>query len=179
MDNYGKQRFDPKHGPMPQPSYYPPPYPYYPPMYFQPYELPSETVNELLPKVPFTYRPSSYKTAIGLIIAGVVLCVIASIFWINIGIYSVFPLVIITLFMTIVILGIISVILLLIPKRLGWYLGVLTAVFGLVGFGIGTLIAIFALVALFSYPTRFYFKTGQVMPTMPMMPYPYYPPPGL
>jgi hypothetical protein len=114
-----------------------------------------------------------------LLIAGVVLCLIFCIFIIPFGFYSVITFVMATLFITIAILGIISIILLLIPRRLGWYMAVITAIFGLVGFGIGSLIAIFAIISLFWPSTRFYFKTGQVLPPMPMMPYPYYPPPGV
>jgi hypothetical protein len=178
MDNYKKMKPDRDHGTPHHLYSYPPMSPNYPPPFVPPYELPSDKIDELLPTVPFTYRPAAYKAAIGLIIAGIVLCLLMSIFMIYYGIYSIFSYIILTLFLTIIILGIISIILLLIPKRIGWYIALLTAIFGLIGFGIGTLIAIFAIVALFWPSTRFYFKTGQVWQTMPMMPYPYPPPPG-
>ena len=177
MESHKRFERDPRHRPPPQTSYYPPINPYYQNPYYSPYELPSDVVNKILPTVPFAYRPLPYKIAIGLIIAGVILCLIFTTISFSIG-FFLFSILIVTIFITIAILGIISIILLLIPKRIGWYLGLLTAFFGLIGFGIGTLMAIFTIVALFWPSTRFYFKTGKVWQTMPMMPYPYPPPPG-
>lgn len=166
-----------KHGPPPPPPGYPQMHPFYPyPM--QPmYELPSEVVNKILPTVPFSYRPLPYKIAIGLLIAGITLCLLFVLVTLPIGFYSLFSLIFNTIFITVAVLGIISVILLIIPIRFGWYLGLITAFLGLSGLGIGTLISIFTIISLLWPTTRFYFKTGQVPPPMMMMPYPYPPPP--
>jgi len=177
MESRRKIKRGPKDRPPFHDSNYPPMAPFYQTPYYPAYELPSDMVNKVLPTVPFSYRPLPYKIAIGLLIAGVVLCLLFSFVVFSTTMFYFFTFIFVTLFMTIAILGIISIVLLLIPRRIGWYMGLITAFFGLIGLGLGTLIAIFTVVALLWPSTRLYFKTGQVWQTIPMMPYPYPPPP--
>ena len=135
------------------------------------YDPPMEIVDNLLPQVPFNQRPNAYKVAIILICIGVGLCLIFSIL-LSINLYiTLFTLIFIPLFIIIGILGICSVILLSIPKKIGWHVAVITGVLGLSGLGLGTLIAIFTLVALLWPSVRYYFHTGYYPP------YPYFMPP--
>ena len=174
----------------PPPTPYPMPYPtpnyppnYYPAQSYLPPRLPTEQVDKLMPTVPLFYRPMALKAAIWLIIAGSVLCWIFVVISLIISIYSIFGLIVFGIFLTVGIFGIISVILLMIPKRIGWYLGLVTASLGILGIGPGTIIAIFAIVALVWPSTQYFFRTGQPMPMFmgmppmppPMAPYPPHP----
>jgi hypothetical protein len=146
---------------------------YYPTQQYVP-KLPTAVVDKLMPTVPFYYRPLALKVAIVLIIVGLVFCW-GFAFLMLPGFYiSIFLAIIGTYFLTVGILGIISIVLLMFPKRAGWYLALITACMGLAGLGPGTIISIFVIVALFMPTTLYFFKTGQPMPPpMPMAPYPY------
>ncbi len=155
--------------PYPMPSSPPP---YQTPPYSLPRSLPGYVVDKLMPQVPFYYRPLALKIAIGLIIAGTVLC-LGFVMLLSIGpFYSTLQLLIFSFFLIIGVLGIISIILLMIPKRIGWYIAIVTAILGLFGLGPGTLISIFALIALNWPSTLYFFRTGQPM-LQQMFPYSY------
>jgi len=146
----------------PPPDYYPPP-PYIMQSYLPP-ALPANIVDEMMPRVPFYYRPMALKLAIVLIILGVIFCmgfvglILPGFF------YSIIILILVILFFSIGLLGIISIILLMIPKRIGWYLALITACIGIIGLGPGTIISIFTIIALFWPSTQYFFRTGQPMP---------------
>ncbi|WP_455391737.1 hypothetical protein [[Eubacterium] cellulosolvens] len=169
--------------PMPEPPYDIPPFPppgYPPPSYSPVYgpKLPAYVADKLMPTIPFYYRPLALKAAIALIIAGVVLCLGFVLLILPSVAYSSFSIMFVSLFLIIGILGVISIVLLMIPKRVGWYFGMVTAIMGLLGLGPGTLISIFVIIALLWPSTLYYFRTGQPLPA-PLFQYPYpeYPPP--
>jgi hypothetical protein len=122
---------------------------------------PAEVVDRLLPMVQFSKRPLAYKIVIGFLFLGVGLCLGFVVFFVRIGASSVAISLILGLFILIGFLGIISIILLFIPKRIGWHLALTTAILALLGLGIGTLIGIFTIVGLMWPTTRYYFRTGE------------------
>lgn len=157
--------------PIPQGPYYMPPY--YP-MYWPKPGPPMDVVDQRLPQVSVSRRPLALKFAIVLLIIGITLCIVFLILRLNYWRYSPIFSIFLSLFSIITILGIISIIFLLIPKKVGWYFAFITAVIALSGLGIGTLIAIFTIFALMWPSTRYYFHTGQYPPQSPTTSYPPY-----
>lgn len=159
--------------PTPQPYTFRGPY-YQPPFYPTPplnrvRGLPMHEVDNLLPTVPFKQRPLALKFAIALLFIGVMLCLgFVFLTFRSMG-YSPLLWIFNPLFITISILGIISIIFLFIPKKLGWYFGMVTAVLALPGLGIGTLIGICTIFALMWPSNRYYFHTGQYPPLQGMV----------
>jgi len=157
--------------PMPeQPSararapYYMPPYYPIPPRTKGP---PMYEVDRSLPNVPFKLRPRAYKIAIVLIIIGVILCLGAALFLFSFTLYFFISYLFFVLFIIIGMLGIISIILLLIPKKIGWYIAFITGIIALSGLGIGTIIGSLVINALLWPSIRYYFHTGHY-PPLPM-----------
>jgi hypothetical protein len=145
--------------------------PYYMPPY---YPIPSIAkgppmglVDQQLPGVPFKLRPMAMKIAIGILIIGVVFCIFGSLITLTGARYNFLIQTVFIYFVSLTILGIISITLLIIPKKLGWYLAFITGIAALPGFGIGTLIAIFLIISLFWPSIRYYFHTGQYPPNLP------------
>jgi hypothetical protein len=167
----------PTGGSMPGPYYMPPYYPL-PQLTDKP---PMDEVDRLLPTVRFMQRPRAYKFAIGFLITGITFIIIYLYLDFSSLISSLFPTIIIPLFLIIVILGFLSIIFLIIPKKIGWYFAFITSVMGLAGLPFGTPVAMLAIVALLWPSTRYYFHTGQYPSSMhygqgPNGPNPPYPP---
>ena len=141
-------------------------------------KVPGYVADQMMPQVPFTQRPKALFAAMVFLALGGGLSLIFGIFlvidaWFIIFFFGI-------LFIAIGVMAIISIILLVIPKRIGWYVAMVTSCLGLIGFGIGTLVAIGAIVSLLWPSTRFYFNTGMhpsLMMPMPYMPHPMMGPP--
>ena len=127
-------------------------------------------VDSLLPTVPFKQRPLALKFAIALLFIGVILCLGFVFLTFRSMEYSPILWIFNPLFITISILGIISIIFLFIPKKVGWYFGMITAFLALPGLIIGTFFGIFTIFALMWPSNRYYFHTGQYPPMRGMMP---------
>ena len=164
--------YDPTAPPYPGPrvrtKLKPPKAPYYMPPY---YPIPMVTrkpttyeVDRSLPSVRFMQRPRALKIAIVLLIIGVTLCSMVMVFLAPRWTFYLIVTIIAFYFISIIILGTISIILLMIPKKAGWYFAFITGVLALGGFGLGTLIGIFTLFALIWPSVRYYFHTGQYPP---------------
>ena len=162
----------------PPPMYPPYPMPYYPmPQMMQ--RVPSYMADQMLPMVPFTMRPKALLSAMIFLALGGGLSLIFGIILLFDS-YWLISLLLGLLFTAIGIMAIISIILLVIPKRIGWYIAMVTSCLGLLGLGPGTLVAIGAIISLLWPSTRFYFNTGMYPPPMmpmPFMQYPMMPPP--
>jgi hypothetical protein len=173
--------------------HYPPPMPIYKP-YFIPYYLavpqivhgkPMEMVDKLLPTVPFRFRPIALMSTLGLLVALIVLCssfIVVMITQIHTN--DVSFLLFNVQFLMIAMFGFSTLILLAIPKKVGWYFALATGIIALpfyslaiiiTGFGIqliaaliisiaSMIIAILIIISIFIPSTRFYFHTGQFPP---------------
>ncbi len=143
--------------------------PYYmPPYYPIPTNITGPSMNEvdrLLPTVQLRNRPLALKIAIVFLIIGVVICLGFLMFVFNSSDWNWSPIatIIFILMLLISILGIISMVLLRIPKKIGWYFAMITTIIALPLFP-GTFIAIFTLFALMRPSVRYYFHTGQYPP---------------
>jgi hypothetical protein len=144
--------------------YYMPPYYPIPPLTKG---LPMGMVDAQLPLVRFKSRPRSLKIAIGMLILGVVFCIFGALLIMPGTGYNFLIQTAFIYFISLAVLGIISIIFLIIPKKIGWYLAFITGIAALPGFGIGTLIAIFLIIALLWPSIRYYFHTGQYPPNLP------------
>jgi MFS family permease len=180
MASYG--RVPPQQGPYQSQSPYPisrypnmlapPPAPYYLPPYYPTPTLshgpPMHVLDQQLNKVPFKFRPRAYKIALCLLIIGVVICL----GWVGLMLTSTYYFGIISiifiLFLAIGSLGIVSIILLLIPKKIGWYFAFITSCLALAGLGIGTIIGMYLMVCLMWPSVRYYFHSGQYPPLAPI-----------
>jgi len=144
-------------------------------------KVPGHVADDLMRRVPFSKRPKALQTTVVMLILGGGMSLI---FGLILIIDNPFSFIIGIAFVAIGVLAVISVILLSIPKRIGWHLAVVTSFLGLLGIGPGTLIAICAIIGLLWKSTKFYFDTGMWPPPMgampgPMSPYPpQYLPPG-
>jgi hypothetical protein len=157
----------------PKAPYYMPPFYPIPPIAKGP---PMSVVDNQLPLVPFKNRPRAMKIAIALLVTGVIFCIFGSLLTLPGAGYNFLVQTAFIYFMSLTVLGIISITLLLIPRKIGWHLAFITGIAALPGFGIGTLIAIFLIITLLWPSIRYYFHTGQYPPNLPtgmMGPVPY------
>lgn len=134
-------------------------------------------VDRLLPSVPFSKRPRAYKFTIALIFLGVGLSLGFVVLALRLGAVALIITIIIGLFILIGFLGIVSIILLLIPKKIGWHFAMVTAILALLGLGLGTIIGLFTIITLLWPSTRYYFRTGEFprKTHIKQHPYPQYP----
>ncbi len=165
---YGTESHSPPPVPYPIPHqytfcgpYYLPPFYPIPPIRKGP---PMHEVDQRLPTVPFKQRPLALKLTIGLLIVGIGLCLGFITLRYHYLQYGGIITIIMGLFAIISIFGIISIIFLIVPKKVGWYFAMITASLALTGLGIGTLIAIFTIFALMWPSNRYYFHTGEYPP---------------
>ena len=196
-----------------EPWHHQPPMPYPPPMpirvpYFIPQHLatfekiigaPMEIVDKKMPKLPFKNRPWAYKSTFILVLIMTILTitwnVYALIFW-DIPYYA--RLFMLTLVLMINMYGFVSILLLWIPKKVGWYFSLITCIMIFPIFSFLTLAssfeysmwkviyliwaiiicAILIIITLNIPSNRFYFHTGEApsKPPIPMpLPMPGYP----
>jgi hypothetical protein len=136
-----------------------------------------DEVDSRLPSVAFRHRPLALKFTITLLIIGVAMCLGFIIFFYPSDGAGFLMFLFVYLFLIISVLGTLSIIFLLIPKKVGWYFAMVTAFLALPGLGIGTLIGIFTIFALMWPSNRYYFHTGLYPPqtAMAQSPIPPYP----
>ncbi len=180
--------------PKPPPGLYPPPLPFHipyfiPPHLAIPYNImgpPMEVVDSLLPRLRFSERPDAYK-----------LIIISMLFLFIIGLgfntYSLanwttdyyLRLIFITLVLLIIMFCVASILLLLIPKKVGWYFAFITTLLVMPIFSlliligqfiipliptiiwlvIGLGVDVFIIITLMWPSVRFYFHTGRYQST--------------